>query len=68
VLVPQEADSGILKISELRSAAMEVRGKKREMHILQADSDALQLQLWVDKDGILQRISVPSKGLEVVRR
>jgi hypothetical protein len=68
VLVPQEEDSGILKISELRRAEMEVRGKKREMRVLQADSDALQLQLWVDKEGALQKISVPSKGLEVVRR
>ncbi len=68
VLVPQEDDSGVLKVRELRRAEMELRGKKREMRVLQADSDALQLQLWVDRDGILQKISVPSKGLEVVRR
>jgi hypothetical protein len=47
---------------------MEVRGKKREMRILQLDSGALQMQLWVDKDNTLQKISVPAKGLEVVRR
>jgi hypothetical protein len=47
---------------------MELRGKKREVRVLQAASDALQLQLWVDKDGVLQKISAPSKGLEVVRR
>jgi len=68
VLVPQENDSGILKVSELRRAEMELRGKKREVRVLQAASDALQLQLWVDRDGVLQKISVPSKGLEVVRR
>lgn len=68
VVVPQEDDAGILKISELRRGEMEVRGKKREMRILQVDSDALQLQLWVDKEGKLQKISVPAKGLEVVRR
>jgi hypothetical protein len=68
VLVPQEDDSGVLKVSELRRAEMELRGKKREVRVLQAASDALQLQLWVDKDGVLQKISVPSKGLEVVRR
>lgn len=68
VLVPQEDDSGVLKVSELRRAELELRGKKREVRVLQAASDALQLQLWVDKDGVLQKISVPSKGLEVVRR
>ena len=68
VLVPQENDSGILKVSELRRAEMVLRGKKREVRVLQAASDALQLQLWVDRDGVLQKISVPSKGLEVVRR
>jgi len=68
VVVPQEEDSGSLKISELRRAQMEVRGKRREMRVLQVDSDALQLQLWVDKNGMLQKISVPLKGLEVVRR
>jgi len=68
VLVPQEDDSGVLKVSELRRAEMELRGKKREVRVLQAASDALQLQLWVDKDGVLQKISAPSKGLEVVRR
>jgi hypothetical protein len=68
VLVPQEDDSGILKVSEVRRAEMELRGKKREVRVLQAASDALELQLWVDKEGLLQKISVPSKGLEVVRR
>jgi hypothetical protein len=68
VVVPQEADSGVLKVSELRRGEMEVRGKKREMRILQLDSGALQMQLWVDKDNTLQKISVPAKGLEVVRR
>ncbi len=68
VVVPQEDGSGVLKVRELRRAEMELRGKKREVRVLQADSDALQLQLWVDKDGVLQKISVPSKGLEVVRR
>jgi hypothetical protein len=68
VLVPQEESSGVLKVRELRGAEMEVRGKRREMRILQADSDALQLQLWLDKDGVLHKISVPSKGLEIVRR
>ena len=64
----RKKSSGVLKVRELRGAEMEVRGKRREMRILQADSDALQLQLWVDKDGVLQKISVPSKGLEIVRR
>jgi hypothetical protein len=68
VLVPQEEDSGVLKVSELRRTEMELRGRKREVRVLQVASDALQLQLWVDKEGVLQKISVPSKGLDVVRR
>lgn len=68
VVVPQEADSGILKVSELRREEMEVQGKKRQMRVLQVDSGSLQLELWVDKDKTLRKISVPAKGLDVIRR
>ena len=68
VVVPQEADSGILKVSELRREEMEVQGKNRQMRVLQVDSGSLQLELWVDKDKTLRKISVPAKGLDVIRR
>ncbi len=68
VVIPQEMESGDLKVIHLRSDSLEVNGRKREVRVLQVDSGALQIQLWVDRDGLLQKISVPARALEVVRR
>ncbi len=68
VVIPQEMESGDLKVMYLRRDSLEVNGKKREVRLLQVDSGALQIQLWVDRDGLLQKISVPARALEVVRK
>ena len=67
VVIPQEADSGVLKISESNRETLVVNGKKIEAHHLQVDSGALVIHLWVDKQRILHKISVPSSGIEVLR-
>ncbi len=68
VVIPQEMESGDLKVVYLRRDNLELQGRNREVHVLQVDSGALEIQLWVDRDGLLQKISVPARTLEIVRR
>lgn len=68
VAIPQEPDSGFLKISQLRPEKITVRGKKTEARHLQADSGTLVMDLWVDAQHVLQKIAVKSKEIEVVRK
>jgi hypothetical protein len=67
VVVPQENESGFLAIAELGRETAEVRGKKVKLRHLRVDSGALQIELWVNNAGLLERISVPARGIEVVR-
>ena len=67
VVIPQERDSGFLNVREMPKETLTLRGRKLDAHHLQLDSGALQIQLWLDNGHILQRISVPSKGLHVIR-
>ena len=68
VVIPQETDSGVLKISRLKEDELTHRGRKRAMRVLLADSGALLIQLWVDENLVLQKIAVPGRALEVLRR
>ncbi len=67
VVIPQEPDSGFLKISDTGKEAVVVQGKKIEAHRLQADSGSLRIQLWVDDQHMLHRIVVKDRDVEVVR-
>ncbi len=67
VVIPQEYDSGTLKITELTRETIAVHGKRIQAHHLQVDSGSLLLDLWSDDSHVLYKISVPSKGLEVLR-
>ncbi len=67
VVVPQENESGFLEIADLGRETAQVRGKKVKLHRLRVDSGALQIELWVDDAGRLERISVPGRGIEVLR-
>jgi hypothetical protein len=67
VVIPQEADTGFLSVSELAQEAVTVRGKKTFAKRLQVDSGALLISLWVDENNEVQKIAVPSKGIEVLR-
>lgn len=67
VVVPQENESGFLEIAELGRETAQVRGKKIKLRHLRVDSGALQIELWVNDAGRLERISVPARGIEVVR-
>ncbi len=67
VVIPQEMSNGVLKINEVGKDEISVRGKKRDLHHLRADSGALLIDLWVDDQRILYKIAVPSKQIEVIR-
>jgi hypothetical protein len=67
VVIPQEADSGVLKISEANRETLSIGEKKVETRHLQVDSGSLLIHLWVDKQLVLHKISVPSSGTDVVR-
>ncbi len=67
VVIPQEQDNGMVKISELNRETISVRGKKIETHHLQVDSGSVVIHLWVDGQKILHKITVPSRQIEVVR-
>jgi len=67
VVIPQELDNGVLKISEMGVETTSVRGKKRELHHLKADSGTVKIDLWIDDQRILYKIALPLRGIEVVR-
>jgi hypothetical protein len=67
VVIPQELQNGLLKISEIALEKVAIRGKRRELHHLKADSGQVQIDLWVDNQHILYKIAMPVKGIEVIR-
>ncbi len=66
-VIPQELDGGILKVSEVALEIIPVKGKKRELHHLRADTGSFMIDLWVDNQRILYKIALPLKKLDVVR-
>ncbi len=66
-VIPQELDSGIVKVSEVGLEIIPVKGKKRELHHLRADTGLFVIDLWVDDNRILYKIALPLKKIEVVR-
>lgn len=67
VVIPQEDDSGVLKITRLAKDTITVKGKRIGAHQLQIDSGTLVIQIWVDDKHILHKIAVKDKGLEILR-
>jgi hypothetical protein len=68
VVIPQETDSGVLKITELGRTMIQTAGKKKtETRHLQLDSGVLQIHMWIDNRHTVHRIAVPSRGIEVTR-
>ncbi len=67
VVIPQEPDSGFLRIADSGKESIVVQGKKIETHRLLADSGALKIQLWVDDQHTLHKIVVKDREVEVIR-
>ena len=64
VVIPQELDGGKLKVSEIGLERMSIRGKKMDLHHLNADSGMLLIDLWIDDQKILYKIALPAKKIE----
>lgn len=67
VVVPQEMENGILRISHIGMEMIRVGGKRRNLHHLRADSGFKQIDMWVDDQRVLHRIALPERRIEVVR-
>jgi hypothetical protein len=67
VVIPQELENGLLKISNWGSETTDMRGKKRELHHLKVDSGSVQIDLWVDDQHVLYKIALPARSIEVIR-
>ncbi len=67
VIVPQETDSGIIRITRAGMDKIMVRGKKRNLHHLKADSGILQIDLWMDDRRVLHKLALPDKKIEIIR-
>jgi hypothetical protein len=67
VIVPQEMQNGFLSVSHAGMNKIQVQGKKRNLHHLKVDSGLLLIDLWVDDQRILYKISLAGKQIEVVR-
>jgi hypothetical protein len=67
VVIPQEQDNGQLKISELEKERIAVGSRKIETHHLRVDSGSVVINLWVDDQKVVHRITVPDRQIEVVR-
>jgi hypothetical protein len=66
-VIPQEMDAGILKIIDVGTEMVLLRGKNRELHHLKVDSGSLLIDLWLDDAQVLYKIALPAKQLEVIR-
>jgi hypothetical protein len=67
VVIPQENDSGFLRMKELDKETIVAGGKKIRCRRFQIDSGAVSIDLWADDQHRLQKIAVPDRKIEVVR-
>jgi hypothetical protein len=67
VVIPQETDKGILKISHVGIEKVSIGGKNRDLRHLRADSGSVLIDLWVDDNHALYKIAIPAKRIEVIR-
>jgi hypothetical protein len=66
VLIPQDKNTGTVRITELNKETLLIKGKKAGVNHLLLDSGSLQIHLWIDNERIPRKISVPDKGIEVL--
>ena len=68
VVIPQELDNGTVLIRNSGRETTEIRGKEEKLRHLKLDSGQLQIDLWLDDHRVLQKIGLPQRRIEVVRR
>jgi hypothetical protein len=67
VVVPQELDNGVLKVSDIGMERIVLHGKGKDLTHLRCDSGQLLIDLWIDNQRILHKIAIPAKQIEVIR-
>jgi hypothetical protein len=68
VFIPQEAMPGRLEVEETGQENVEIAGRSERLRHLLVSAELARIDLWVDKDQRLQRISIPAAQLEAERK
>ncbi len=68
VVIPQELDNGTVVIRDAGLETTEIGGKEKRLRHLKLDSGQLLIDLWLDEERVLQKIALPQRRIEVVRR
>jgi hypothetical protein len=66
--VPQEAMPGPLTVEEIGQESVEVNGQQETLKHLVVLAELARIDLWVDPQQRLQRVSMPAQQLEAVRK
>jgi hypothetical protein len=66
--IPQEALPGVLSVEETGTETATVQGSPLDLHHLVVTTENSRIDLWVDGQQHLQRISIPEAQLEAVRK
>jgi hypothetical protein len=68
VFIPQEALPGLLEVEETGQENVEIAGRSETLRHLLVSAEQARIDLWVDKEQRLQRISIPAAQLEAERK
>lgn len=66
--IPQEALPGDLSVQEVGTEPTSVNGSMLDLHHLVVTSDLAHVNLWVDDQQHLQRVSIPEAQFEALRK
>jgi len=67
VVVAQEYEAGFLEVRELGRETLALGRRTLQARHLRVDSGAKQIDLWVDRHGVVRKIAVAAQQIEVVR-
>jgi hypothetical protein len=68
VFVPQEALPSLLTMEDMGNAATAIDGVTANLRHLVITTDLTHIDLWVDDQQHLERVSVPEAQLEAIRK
>jgi hypothetical protein len=68
VFVPQEAMPGPLEVQETGQESVEINARLETLRHLVVSAELARIDLWVDDQQRLQRVSIPAAQLEAVRK
>ena len=68
VFVPQEALPSLLTVEDMGNAATAIAGVTANLRHLLITTDVTHIDLWVDDQQHIERVSIPAAQLEVVRK